>query len=35
MRFKIEKELRKELPTANYITLDMEEYIDKERNIYD
>lgn len=32
---KIEKELKKELPTANYITLDMEEYIDKERNIYD
>lgn len=27
--------IQKELPSANYITLDLEEYIDKERNIYD
>lgn len=31
----LEQELRKELPNANYITVNLEEYIDKERNIYD
>ncbi|MCI8470446.1 MAG: hypothetical protein HFJ35_02985 [Clostridia bacterium] len=31
----LEKELKKELPTARYITVNLEEYIDKERNYYD
>lgn len=31
----LEKELKKELPTARYITINLEEYIDKERNYYD
>lgn len=31
----IENELKKELPTARYITIDLEEYIDKERRYYD
>lgn len=31
----LEQELRKELPTANFNILDLEEYIDKERNVYD
>ena len=29
------KELKKELPTARYIVIDLEEYIDKERRVYD
>ena len=31
----LKKELKKELPMARYITVDLEEYIDKERNYYD
>lgn len=31
----LEKEIKKELPTARYITVNLEEYIDKERNYYD
>lgn len=31
----LEKELKKELPTARYITINLEEYIDKERRFYD
>lgn len=31
----LKKELIKELPEAHFITVDMEEYIDKERNYYD
>lgn len=31
----IEQQLKKELPTANYIVVDMEQYIDKERKVYD
>lgn len=31
----LEQELKKELPTAHYIIVDLEEYIDKERNYYD
>lgn len=31
----LEKEIRKELPAAKYIIVDLEEYIDKERNVYD
>lgn len=31
----IENELKRELPTAQYITIDLEEYIDKERRYYD
>ncbi len=31
----LEKEIKKELPTAKYIIVDLEEYIDKERNYYD
>lgn len=27
--------IQKELPNANFITIDLEEYIDKERNVYD
>ena len=31
----LEKEIKKELPNANYIVVDLEDYIDKERNVYD
>ncbi len=31
----LEKELKKELPTAKYNVVNLEEYIDKERNYYD
>lgn len=31
----LEKKLKKELPTARYLTIDLEEYIDKERRFYD
>lgn len=31
----LEKEIKKELPTARYMIIDLEEYIDKERNYYD
>ena len=31
----LEDELKKELPNCNYCVVDLEEYIDKERNIYD
>lgn len=31
----LEKQLRKELPTANYILANLEDYIDKERKIYE
>lgn len=31
----LKKEIQKELPRANYIAVDLEKYIDKERNIYD
>lgn len=31
----LEKELKKELPTARYIAINLEEYIDKERRVYD
>lgn len=31
----LEKELKKELPTARYITINLEDYIDKERRFYD
>lgn len=31
----LEKVLKKELPTARYITINLEEYIDKERRYYD
>lgn len=31
----LEPEIKKELPTANYIVVDLEDYIDKERNVYD
>lgn len=31
----LEKEIKKELPMARYITVNLEEYIDKERNYYD
>lgn len=31
----LEKEIRKELPTAKFVIVDLEEYIDKERNYYD
>ena len=32
---KIKKEIQKELPTAHYIIVDLEDYIDKERIVYD
>lgn len=32
---KLKKELQKELPTAHYITVNLEEYIEKERTYYD
>lgn len=31
----LKAELQKELPTANYVVVDLEEYIDKELNVYD
>lgn len=31
----LKKEIQKELPTANYIVVNLEDYIDKERNVYD
>lgn len=31
----LETEIKKELPNANYIVVDLEDYIDKERNVYD
>ena len=31
----LEDELKKELPNCNYCVLNLEEYIDRERNIYD
>ena len=31
----VEKQLQRELPDVNYYIVDLEEYIDKERNIYD
>lgn len=31
----LEIEIKKELPSANYLPLDLEEYIDKERFVYD
>ena len=31
----LKKEIQKELPTAHYIVVDLEDYIDKERNVYD
>ena len=31
----LSNELKKELPNAHYITVNLEEYIDKERNVYD
>lgn len=31
----LETELKKQLPNANYILIDLEDYIDKERNVYD
>ena len=31
----LEKEIKKELPTANYVIVDFEKYIDKERRVYD
>ena len=31
----LKEELQKELPTANYIVVDLEKYIDKELNVYD
>ena len=31
----LETEIKKELPNADYIVVDLEDYIDKERNVYD
>ena len=31
----LETEIKKELPNANYIVVELEDYIDKERNVYD
>jgi len=31
----LKEELQKELPTANYVVVDLEKYIDKELNVYD
>ena len=31
----LEKEIRKELPFCNYMVVNLEEYIDKIRNVYD
>lgn len=31
----LKKEIQKELPTARFIVVDLENYIDKERNVYD
>lgn len=31
----LETEIKKELPNANYVLIDLEDYIDKERNVYD
>lgn len=31
----LEKQLKEELPNVNYVLVNMEDYIDKERNVYD
>ena len=31
----VQKELKKYLPNCNYIIIDLEEYIDKEKSVYD
>ena len=31
----LETELKTELPNANYMIVNLEDYIDKERNVYD
>ena len=32
---KIEELIRRKLPTANYVTIELEDYIDREIHIYD